>query len=132
MSEIRSAYNKAFTPEKYEAFLQDIYKAYSYQPKFRIAESPLFIPNDLKQRLIDACDEISDVIIRPDFIVLALAFHYKFGLGAFSLSRKSCVSFSFAFLTSLINPTFLALGFSFLICCVCCFLLALFLIREVL
>lgn len=68
MSEIRSAYNKAFTPEKYEAFLQDIYKAYSYQPKFRIAESPLFIPNDLKQRLIDACDEISDVIIRPDFM----------------------------------------------------------------
>jgi glutathionylspermidine synthase len=68
MSEIRSAYNKAFTPEKYEAFLKDIYETYSHQPKFRIAESPLFIPNDLKQRLIEACDEISDVIVRPDFM----------------------------------------------------------------
>lgn len=68
MSEIRSAYNKAFTQEKYEAFLKDIYDRYNHVPKFRIAESPLFIPNDLKNRLIEACDEISEVIIRPDFM----------------------------------------------------------------
>jgi glutathionylspermidine synthase len=68
MSAIRKAYNKAFTPEKYEAFLKDIYDKYNHIPKFRIAESPLFIPNDLKQRLIEACDEISEVLIRPDFM----------------------------------------------------------------
>ena len=68
MSEIRVAYNKAFTNEKYKAFLDDIAETYNHRPTFRIAETPLFIPNDLKQRLIEACDEISDVIMRPDFM----------------------------------------------------------------
>ena len=68
MSEIRVAYNKAFTNQKYQAFLDDIANTYNHRPPFRIAETPLFIPNDLKQRLIEACDEISDVIIRPDFM----------------------------------------------------------------
>lgn len=68
MSEIRAAYNKAFTTQKYEAFLDDISKIYNHRPTFRIAETPLFIPNDLKERLIEACDEISDVIVRPDFM----------------------------------------------------------------
>ncbi len=68
MSEIRSAYNKAFTNEKYQAFLADITGRYNHQPKFRIAETPLFIPNDLKERLIEACDEISEVLIQPDFM----------------------------------------------------------------
>lgn len=68
MSEIRSAYNQAFSNQKYQAFLDDIAATYNHRPPFRIAETPLFIPNDLKQRLIDACDEISEVIVRPDFM----------------------------------------------------------------
>jgi hypothetical protein len=68
MSEIRKAYNTAFTNEKYQAFLDEIANKYNHRPPFRIAETPLFIPNDLKARLIEACDEISEVIVRPDFM----------------------------------------------------------------
>lgn len=68
MSEIRSAYNKAFTNQKYQAFLDDLAVKYNHRPPFRVAETPIFIPNDLKERLIEACDEISDVIVRPDFM----------------------------------------------------------------
>ncbi len=68
MSEIRTAYNASFTNEKYQAFLDEIANEYNHRPPFRIAETPIFIPNDLKARLIEACDEISEVIVRPDFM----------------------------------------------------------------
>lgn len=68
MSKIRSAYNQAFTNQKYQAFLDDIANTYNHRPTFRIAETPIFIPNNLKERLIEACDEISEVIMRPDFM----------------------------------------------------------------
>jgi len=65
---IRKAYNQAFTEEKYQAFLNSLYSRYNYEIEFRIAETPVFIPKELKHRLFDACDEIIDVITNPDFL----------------------------------------------------------------
>jgi hypothetical protein len=73
MSALRKAYNAAFTEEKYQAFLDDIATRFNHRPPFRIAETPIFIPNDLKARLIEACDEISEVLIRPDFMEMTQA-----------------------------------------------------------
>ncbi len=64
---IRSEYNKKFTPEKYQAMLDHISQKYNHKPPFRIAETPVFIPDILKKRLIEACDDINAVICQPNF-----------------------------------------------------------------
>ena len=65
--EIRKAYNSLFTDEKYKAFLSSIYNAYEHIPPFRISETPIFIPKDLKFKLLNACEDINRVICREDF-----------------------------------------------------------------
>ncbi len=65
--EIRKAYNQAFTPEKYQEFLSYLDNLYSQKIAFRVAETPVFVPKQLKNRLIEAGEEIVDVIMRPDF-----------------------------------------------------------------
>ncbi len=64
---IREAYNAAFTPEKYEAFLKDLHSAWPGQIDFRVAETPIFIPGDFTRKVIDACENIVDIIIDPKF-----------------------------------------------------------------
>ena len=64
---IREAYNAAFTPEKYEAFLKDLHSAWPGQIDFRVAETPIFIPRDFTNKVIDACENIVDIIIDPKF-----------------------------------------------------------------
>ncbi len=64
----RQAFNAAFTPEKYEAFLQTINTAYGEPATFRIAETPVFVPKSLKRHLMLGVKEICDILTRPDFI----------------------------------------------------------------
>ena len=64
---IREAYNKNFSEEKYQALLDDINNAHDYKVRFKIAETPIFIPKALKQKLVEACSDILKVINRPDF-----------------------------------------------------------------
>ncbi|MEK7256048.1 MAG: hypothetical protein AAB316_14950 [Bacteroidota bacterium] len=64
---IRQAYNAAFTEEKYQAFLEEIFQATHHRPPFHIAETPLFVPKDFGQLLFQACEELVDVIVQPDF-----------------------------------------------------------------
>ncbi|RIA08846.1 hypothetical protein OE09_0669 [Flavobacteriaceae bacterium MAR_2010_72] len=63
----RQAFNSNFTEDKYQAFLDDINQKFGYVPKFKIAETPIFIPNQLKHRLIEACNDIMAVINQPNF-----------------------------------------------------------------
>ena len=63
----REAFNKHFTNEKYKNFLADIAKEFDYDPPFRIAETPVFIPKLLKERLLEACADINKVLTREDF-----------------------------------------------------------------
>lgn len=65
--EIRKQYNDSFTDEKYQSFLKDIEVEYNHRPPFRISETPVFIPNKLKQQLMDACQHIYNVVVQPDF-----------------------------------------------------------------
>lgn len=65
--EIRKTYNSLFSDEKYKAFLDSIYQAYEHVPPFRISETPIFIPTDLKLKLLKACEDINKVICREDF-----------------------------------------------------------------
>jgi hypothetical protein len=67
---IREHYNAMFTEEKYQTFLKDIEETYRYKPKFRIAETPVFLDKAFKNQLIEACNDIIKVIEQPDFKAL--------------------------------------------------------------
>jgi hypothetical protein len=64
---VRRSFNDKYTEEKYQGFLKDIEETYNYTPKFRISESPVFIDKVLKNKLIEACNDILKVIENPNF-----------------------------------------------------------------
>lgn len=67
IKKFRKRFNQSFTAEKYNSFLKSIESAHDYMPSFRIAETPVFIPDGLKEKLIEACDDIQKVISQPNF-----------------------------------------------------------------
>lgn len=64
---IRQAYNQSFSQEKYQKMLIDLNKSSLKPIEFRIAETPIFVPKSLKNKLIDTCESIIDVIVENDF-----------------------------------------------------------------
>ncbi len=64
--EIREKFNADFTSEKYENFKNILMEMYQHQPNFREAETPFFIPEILKDRLLEACNQLTDMVVRPD------------------------------------------------------------------
>lgn len=67
ISQLRQDFNSAFTDEKHTQFLDWVADQYQYRTPFRIAETPIFIPDKLRDQLIEACEEMVDVIAKPDF-----------------------------------------------------------------
>ncbi|GAB3338617.1 hypothetical protein GCM10027299_50890 [Larkinella ripae] len=70
---VRQAYNQAFSPEKYRAFLDQIQRDYPGKLDFRVAETPVFVPRTLKNRLVDACESIIDTLTLDNFKELSEA-----------------------------------------------------------
>lgn len=64
---VRQTYNQAFSPEQYRAFLAKIEADLPGLLDFRVAETPVFVPQVLTDKLLEACDHIVDVITRDDF-----------------------------------------------------------------
>ncbi len=64
--ELRQAFNKEFTEEKFQAFLNEIHSVHG-EIEFRMAETPVFIPKDFLNQMLDTCESIIDVILQPDF-----------------------------------------------------------------
>lgn len=67
---IREKYNAAFTPEKYAAFLQDLNSKHPGAIDFRVAETPVFIDGNFKEKILSACESIVDVICQFNFKTL--------------------------------------------------------------
>ncbi|MEO7310792.1 MAG: hypothetical protein ABIX01_10375 [Chitinophagaceae bacterium] len=65
--EIRKAFNAAFTAERYDGYLKELFSVHPGDLVFRVAETPVFIDKAFKQKVLDACESIVDVIVRPDF-----------------------------------------------------------------
>lgn len=65
--ELRQQYNASFSQEKYKNFLADLNQATSKPIEFRVAETPVFLPKYLKEKMIEACESIVDVIAQNDF-----------------------------------------------------------------
>jgi hypothetical protein len=68
--EIRQAYNQAFSVPRYQEMLAAIERDLPGLPDFRIAETPIFIPAALRDKLINAGESIIDVLTAPDFKAL--------------------------------------------------------------
>ena len=67
---VRQTYNQAFSPERYRAFLDKINADLPDLLDFRVAETPVFVPKILTGKILQACDDIIDVITRDDFKAL--------------------------------------------------------------
>jgi hypothetical protein len=63
----RQLFNEAFTPASYKAMLADIDQQLPGQLEFRVAETPVFVPAGLRDKLIQAGQDIIKVIQQPDF-----------------------------------------------------------------
>ncbi|RIV17828.1 hypothetical protein DYU11_30600 [Fibrisoma montanum] len=67
---VRQTYNQAFSPERYRAFLDAIHADLPGQLDFRVAETPVFVPKSLTDKLLAACDDIVNVITGEQFTEL--------------------------------------------------------------
>ena len=63
----RQQFNDNFTTEKYDNFIDDITSDFDYKVTFRIGETPFFIPNDLKNQLLEASEEVISFIQKKGF-----------------------------------------------------------------
>lgn len=54
----RKQFNAEFTPEKYQKTLEDLKAKGGIYPLFRVAESPIFLKADFREKLQEACESI--------------------------------------------------------------------------
>jgi hypothetical protein len=65
---LRHALNQTITPDTYRAMLADLNADLPGLLDFRVAETPVFVPKTLTERLLLACDEVIGGLTRPDFV----------------------------------------------------------------
>ncbi len=67
---LREQFNKNFTDNKYREFLDDLNSKHPGQIEFRVAETPIFVPKDFTNKMLEACESIVDFIKEPNFKAL--------------------------------------------------------------
>ncbi len=67
VKELREKFNRDFTVEKYESYFKDLDSFHPGEIEFRVAETPIFVDKIFTNKVIEACESIVDVIVRPDF-----------------------------------------------------------------
>ncbi|SFT17238.1 hypothetical protein SAMN05660206_11754 [Sphingobacterium wenxiniae] len=58
IKDTRERFNASFSEARYDNMLQDINRDYPNTLDFRVAESPVFIDRDLKNKVLTAFDDI--------------------------------------------------------------------------
>ena len=67
---LRDQFNKNFTEEKYQDYMKQIEAVSPGALDFRNAETPIFIPKAFTKKMLDACEDIIDIIVAPNFKTL--------------------------------------------------------------
>jgi hypothetical protein len=70
IKELRQRFNSNFTKEKYEAYVKKIEGLHPGALDFRNAETPVFVPKDFTKKMLEACEDIIDVIVDEKFMAL--------------------------------------------------------------
>lgn len=65
--EFRTTYNEAFTPQRFQELIDSVDQELPGQLDFRVAETPVFLPSALRDKLVQAGEDIIDVLAAPDF-----------------------------------------------------------------
>ncbi|MES2266400.1 MAG: hypothetical protein V4520_06555 [Bacteroidota bacterium] len=63
----RETFNQNFTEEKYADFLVDLNIGLKKPIEFRIAETPVFLTDEFRDKILEAGDEIVATILKPGF-----------------------------------------------------------------
>jgi hypothetical protein len=63
----RKIFNDNFTTEKYQHFLESLNDGLEKPIEFRVAETPVFLTDDFRDKLLAAGEDIINVILQPDF-----------------------------------------------------------------
>jgi len=63
----RATFNRHFTTEKYEGFLTRLNDGLRNPVLFRVAETPVFLADDFRDKLMAAGESIMDTILQPGF-----------------------------------------------------------------
>lgn len=67
IEEIRKKYNSEFTDAKYAAFQKELNSFAYYPADFRVCETPLFLSDDMRDKLIEAGEEITAQLQLEEF-----------------------------------------------------------------
>ncbi|WP_426581460.1 hypothetical protein [Mucilaginibacter sp. R-33] len=63
----RKTFNETFSEEKYSQFLNLLNEGLREPVPFRVAETPVFLTADFRDKLIAAGNDITDTILKPNF-----------------------------------------------------------------
>ena len=63
----RDIFNKSFSIQQYNKFLQELNSLYNYDITFRVAESPVFVGKSFQDKLLEAKNDIIQFIVNKDF-----------------------------------------------------------------
>ncbi len=69
--DVRRAFNASFTQERYESLLRDLDQDAGCPPGFRVAETPIFLPEDLTRELVEAAHEVLAAVTSADYLKIA-------------------------------------------------------------
>ncbi|MCF2519740.1 hypothetical protein [Dyadobacter sp. CY351] len=64
----RKAFNDSFTEDKYEKFVKSFELDFPDQLDFRVAETPIFVPKGLLEKINIASEQIIKTLLSPEFI----------------------------------------------------------------
>ncbi len=64
---LRKKFNSDFDKTNYETFLKDLESKHPGDIEFRVAETPIFVSKEFKDKMLDACESIVDVICQFNF-----------------------------------------------------------------
>jgi len=64
---LRDKYNSEFNEEKYNSFIKDIESVFGNKIDFRIAETPIFLPDELLKEILTASDELLTMLQSDEF-----------------------------------------------------------------
>jgi hypothetical protein len=64
---LRKLFNESFTEEKYRSLMEDLDSKHPGDIEFRVAETPVFVPDAFRDQMISACESIVDIITSPGF-----------------------------------------------------------------
>jgi len=67
IKQVRQNFNDTFTEEAYQNMMAWLAEQYGHSPKFHVAESPIFIPAVVRDRLFQACEDCLEVVLSPGF-----------------------------------------------------------------